>query len=107
MLYVIGLYLLVSVIYIIIVVALAGGPNEISQQTEQGITTWLFFISILILLIIGLVWLKRDLTTLYPIISHIDKSKTKVIKENNKTKEIFITVNDKEYHFTFDITEGD
>ena len=32
---------------------------------------------------------------------HIDKDKTRVIKENDEVKELFITVDGKEYHFTF------
>jgi flagellar biosynthesis protein FliQ len=32
---------------------------------------------------------------------HIDNDKTRVIKENDKVKELYITVDGKEYHFTF------
>ena len=32
---------------------------------------------------------------------HIDNDKTRVIKENEEVKELYITVDGKEYHFTF------
>lgn len=33
---------------------------------------------------------------------HIDTDKTRVIKENDEVKELYITVDGKEYHFTFE-----
>ena len=32
---------------------------------------------------------------------HIDTDKTRVIKENDEVRELYITVDGKEYHFTF------
>lgn len=32
---------------------------------------------------------------------HMDEDKTRVIKENDKVKELYITVDGKEYHFEF------
>jgi len=43
--------------------------------------------------------------TYIPLLKSIDHDKTKVISENGDVKEIYITVNDKEYHF--EIEEGE
>ena len=39
------------------------------------------------------------------IISHMDKKQTRIIEENDKVVDVFITVNGEEYHF--DLREGD
>lgn len=98
-------YLFISIMYIIIVVALSGTSNEVPEKTEHGITTWLFFSSIAIFIAFVAIYYLLDLGTLYPLIKNIDKTKTKVIVENKEPKEMYVTVNGKEYHFEFATAE--
>lgn len=99
-------YLIISFLYIIIVTTLSGTSNEVPEKTEQGITTWLFFGAIALFTAFVFIYYLLDLGTLYPLIKNIDKTKTKVIIENKEPKEMYITVNGKEYHFELS-NEGD
>ena len=54
----------------------------------------------------GFVFSRYRIDKLIPLITHIDKSKTKVIEVNGETTDIYITVDGKEYHFEFS-DEGD
>lgn len=41
-----------------------------------------------------------------PLFTHIDHSKTRTIKENGAVTDLYLTIDDKEYHFEFE-TKGD
>ena len=43
--------------------------------------------------------------TYIPLLKSIDHNKTRVVSENGNVKEIYITVNDKEYHFEIEEAE--
>lgn len=97
------------VIFIIILVVgffcivIASGYVVIESMATEGEKVLVGTLTIIGCLLIALSILTFD--TLYEDMSiiskHTDHDKTRVIKENGKTKELYVTINGEEYHFEF------
>ena len=101
MITIIFVYVIACIIFILYVSA-QGTPEEKIFLW----TTRFWIIAIILLCIMGFVFSRYRINKLIPLITHIDKSKTKVVEVSGKTTDIYITVDGKEYHFEFD-NEGD
>ena len=60
-----------------------------------------------LIIIVGMRLWVLQVDTLTPILQELKPTDIHTIKEDDKLTDIFITFKGKEYHFTFDITEGD
>lgn len=87
-------------------IAIAAGYVVIESEATEGEKLLVGSLSIIGCLLILVSILTFD--TLYEDMSiiseHTDHDKTRVIKENGKTKELYVTIDGEEYHFVF---EGD
>lgn len=98
------------VIFIIVLVvgffciAIASGYVVIESTATEGEKLLVGSLSVIGCLLIVLCLLTFD--TLYEDVSiiskHTDHDKTRVIKENGKTKELYVTIDGEEYHFVFE-----
>lgn len=101
------------IIFIIVLVvgffciAIASGYVVIESTATEGEKLLVGSLSIIGCLLIVLCLLTFD--TLYEDVSiiskHTDHDKTRVIKENGKTKELYVTIDGEEYHFVFEENE--
>ena len=84
-------------------IAIASGYVVIESMATEGEKVLVGSLSIIGCLLILVSLLTFD--TLYEDMSiiskHTDHDKTRVIKENGKTKELYVTINGEEYHFEF------
>lgn len=82
---------------------LASGYVVIESEATEGEKFLVGSLSIIGSLLIAASILTYD--TLYEDMSiiskHTDHDKTRVIKENGKTKELYVTIDGEEYHFNF------
>lgn len=87
-------------------IVIASGYVVIESTATEGEKLLVGSLSIIGCLLIVVSLLTYD--TLYEDVSiiskHTDHDKTRVIKENGKTKELYVTIDGEEYHFVF---EGD
>lgn len=98
------------VIFIIVLVvgffciAIASGYVVIESMATEGEKVLVGSLSVIGCLLILLSLFTFD--TLYEdasiISKHTDHDKTRVIKENGKTKELYVTIDGEEYHFVFE-----
>lgn len=84
-------------------IGIASGYVVIESNATEGEKVLVGSLSIIGCLLILVSLLTYD--TLYEdasiISKHTDHDKTRVIKENGKTKELYVTINGEEYHFEF------
>ena len=84
-------------------IGVASGYVVIESMATEGEKVLVGSLSIIGCLLILVSLLTFD--TLYEDMSiiskHTDHDKTRVIKENGKTKELYVTINGEEYHFEF------
>lgn len=84
-------------------IAIASGYVVIESMATEGEKVLVGSLSVMGCLLIVVSLLMFD--TLYEDMSiiskHTDHDKTRVIKENGKTKELYVTINGEEYHFEF------
>lgn len=84
-------------------IAIASGYVVIESMATEGEKVLVGSLSVIGCLLILVSLLTFD--TLYEDMSiiskHTDHDKTRVIKENGKTKELYVTINGEEYHFEF------
>ena len=102
MITIIFVYVIACIVFIFYV---ATRYDTLEEKTFLWISCFQI-IAIILLCIVGFVFSRYRIDKLIPLITHIDKSKTKVIEVNGETTDIYITVDGKEYHFEFD-NEGD
>ena len=85
-------------------IAIASGYVVIESNASEGEKVLVGSLSIIGCLLILVSLLTFD--TLYEDMSiiskHTDHDKTRVIKENGKTKELYVTIDGEEYHFVFE-----
>lgn len=85
-------------------IAIASGYVVIESTATEGEKFLVGSLSVIGCLLILLALLCYD--TLYEDMSvlskHTDHDKTRVIKENGKTKELYVTIDGEEYHFVFE-----
>ena len=85
-------------------IAIASGYVVIESEASEGEKVLVGSLSIIGCLLILVSILTYD--TLYEDMSiiskHTDHDKTRVIKENGKTKELYVTIDGEEYHFVFE-----
>lgn len=85
-------------------ITIAAGYVVIVSEAPEGEKFLVGNLSIIGCLLILLSLLTYD--TLYEDVSiiskHTDHDKTRVIKENGKTKELYVTIDGEEYHFVFE-----
>lgn len=85
-------------------IAIASGYVVIESNATEGEKVLVGSLSIIGCLLILLSLLTFD--TLYEdasiISKHTDHDKTRVIKENGKTKELYVTIDGEEYNFVFE-----
>ena len=85
-------------------IAIASGYVVIESNATEGEKVLVGCLSVTGCLLIAFTLLVYD--TLYEDMSiiseHTDHDKTRVIKENGKTKELYVTINGEEYHFVFE-----
>lgn len=101
---------MITIIFVYVIACIIFILYVSTQDTpEEKIFLWttrFWIIAIILLCIVGFVFSRYRINKLIPLITHIDKSKTKVIEVNGETTDIYITVDGKEYHFEFS-NEGD
>ena len=87
-----------------ICIGVASGYVVIESMATEGEKVLVGSLSIIGCLLILVSLLTFD--TLYEDMSiiskHTDHDKTRVIKENGKTKELYVTIDGEEYHFVFE-----
>lgn len=85
-------------------IAIAAGYVVIESNATEGEKLLVGSLSIIGCLLIVACLIQYD--TLYEdasiISEHTDHDKTRVIKENGKTKELYVTIDGEEYHFVFE-----
>lgn len=85
-------------------IAIASGYVVIESTATEGEKLLVGSLSVIGCLLIVVSLLTFD--TLYEDMSiiskHTDHDKTRVIKENDKTKELYVTIDGEEYHFVFE-----
>ena len=71
------------------------------KDDDKRVFEWLiaFLISGLLFSLFGYIIFSSTIRPIEYIISHMDKKQTRIIEENDKVVDIFITVNGEEYHF--------
>lgn len=100
------LFLLIFVVVSIFALMLV--IKGISDDSKEVVLVILVVYGILTGLV--LLWLISPLLdskyhSVKPLINHIDESKTKIVEENEECKELYITVDSKEYHFVFEVND--
>lgn len=87
-----------------ICIGVASGYVVIESNATEGEKLLVGSLSIIGCLLIVACLIQYD--TLYEDVSiiskHTDHDKTRVIKENGKTKELYVTIDGEEYHFVFE-----
>ena len=101
MITIIFVYVIACIIFILYV-----GTHDTPEEKTVLWLSCFWIIAIILLCIVGFVFSRYRINKLIPLITHIDKSKTKVVEVGGETTDIYITVDGKEYHFEFD-NEGD
>ncbi len=85
-------------------IAIASGYVVIESEATEGEKLLVGSLSIIGCLLIVVCLIQYD--TLHEDMSiiseHTDHDKTRVIKENGKTKELYVTIDSEEYHFVFE-----
>lgn len=58
-----------------------------------------------LLIIFGIIWYGNSQMDTEPLYSHINHSKTQIIKKNGEVTDLYLTIDGKEYHFEFEEKE--
>lgn len=78
---------------------------ELFDDNDDTMEKWIFgtkLIAIMVVLASGIWGLFNHEMDANPLFTHIDHSKTKIIKENGEVTDLYLTIDGKEYHFEFE-----
>ena len=85
-------------------IAIASGYVVIESEATEGEKLLVGSLSIIgcLLILVSLIMYDTLYEDMSIISKHTDHDKTRVIKENGKTKELYVTIDGEEYHFVFE-----